>query len=661
MIKAKNIVFFMSQIKLRDDGSCFRHDDTQIPKFNYRDLRIGEAEITDDRTLELSVSSNLPYRRYSFFETFDEILDHSEAAVNLSRFNDGAMLLYNHNRDDYIGVIERAWLEGNKLQNKVRFDTHELAEKILTSVRSGVIRNVSIGYAIDSITLDGEKDGVKIYRATAWTPFETSLVTVPADASVGVGRSFWDMGENSQEKSKVKSQKSKITDDKLLTFDSGLLTSKREEQSDMVELPTLDKDKLLREERERTAGIYAVGNKYNCPDLAAKAVENGWSIQKLRSEILEREPEQTPVATVSTPVDLDNREAANYSLLRTVGYQAGRISPREAGLEIEVSDHIQDSKMRGKPPEGIYFDTSRLMSRAPLETGDPVAAGNLIETDLLVNRLLGFLYNNSAFLQLGVTVLEDLTSNIKIPRTINAPKAYWTPEKQDFTEDNLGFDTISLDPKKIAVFSSCTYEMIQQAEVSGLEQMMRNALITGITLEIDRTIGFGSGIDEEPLGIIGTPGVNSFSLGANGGALDWAALVQMQTLIDDKNALMGDFSYVINSRTKGKLMTTLEHDNGEWIWRNSTDPNEGMLAGYRARRSNQIPNNFVKGTANNLTAAIFGNFSQVMLGFWSVLDVMVDPYTQAKNAIINVIAKQLCDLEVTRGEYFSVLTDIQNN
>jgi HK97 family phage major capsid protein len=108
-------------------------------------------------------------------------------------------------------------------------------------------------------------------------------------------------------------------------------------------------------------------------------------------------------------------------------------------------------------------------------------------------------------------------------------------------------------------------------------------------------------------------------------------------------------------------MQTLDHPtgSGSWIWQ-SSGGSDGTIAGYQAKCSNQIANNLTKGTGTNLSSIFYGDFSNVLLGIWSGLDVMVDPYSESSNAIIKIIAKQLVDLELTRGEYFSVATDVIN-
>lgn len=145
----------------------------------------------NERKFTLSFSSEEPYQRW----WGTEILDHSDEAVDLTRLNDIGCLLFNHNRDAVIGKVNRAWLEGNRGYAEVEFDTDEQSEIIYQKVRSGTLKGVSVGYRIDSIeevlagktTADGRFTG-PAEIARKWWPFEISIVSVPADGTVGVGR-----------------------------------------------------------------------------------------------------------------------------------------------------------------------------------------------------------------------------------------------------------------------------------------------------------------------------------------------------------------------------------------------------------------------------------------------------------------------------------------
>lgn len=153
-----------------------------------------------EKTFELSFSSEEPYVRWFG----PEILDHSEGAVDLSRLNEIGVVLYNHNRNDVIGKIINAKLDNNRGIATIRFDDDELSERIRAKVESGTLKGVSVGYSVDVYEAVSEgkksKDGRftgPCYVATKWMPLEVSIVSVPADATVGVGRELEDSPEPS--------------------------------------------------------------------------------------------------------------------------------------------------------------------------------------------------------------------------------------------------------------------------------------------------------------------------------------------------------------------------------------------------------------------------------------------------------------------------------
>ena len=643
----------MPQTLIRSSGDTFLIRDKKIPAYQSRNCSIQGATEDEPGIIEFSLSSETPYVRW--YGT--EILNHNPDSVQLDRINSGsAALLFNHDRDAYIGVLKKGWLEDGKLRVRAAFELsnedNTLARKIYKSVLNGTLRSVSVGYEYNEILFE-KRNGEDYLIATSWTPFEGSIVTVPADATVGIGRSL-EADRECLEK-EVASSKERVAS-------SVVELVARNEELEVMELESVSTEDLLKQERERSESLLAAGKHYNCPELAMTAIKEGWSLTEMRSRILDhRSKEQRPVGSALTTTDLTNKERKKYSFLRAMGYAAGRVSAKDAGLELEVSDRIQQRV--GKPPQGIYVDQSFLVDgeQRDLFTNVPEAAGVLIETELLSDRFIEALYNESAFLPLGVTYLRGLEGNIEIPREGTFQRGYWVEEGAVIPQEEGTFNKIALSPKKLAVRAKMTYEMLTQSSID-LENLTRNRMIRGLALELDRSIGFGTGIGEEPLGILFHPETRNIVLGTNGGALDWAAVVAMQGEIDQANAMSGgEFAYVVNARTKAKLMTTLDQSSGsgDWIWQMRSA--KGSIAGYRARCSNQIPNNLVKGTANNLTAAFFGNYSQILLGLWTGLDIAIDPYTDFDRAIVGLRAMQLVDFNLTRGDYFVCCSDVQNN
>jgi HK97 family phage prohead protease len=151
----------------------------------YQRAEMTTFDEVEDRTYEFPFSSEYPVARYFG----NEILSHEKGAADLSRLNDSAPLLFNHDPDRVIGVVERAYLDDKKRKGyaKVRFSRNPFAQEILSDVKDGVLRNVSFGYSIDKME---EREGGD-FVATSWAPYEVSVVSIAADPhQVGIGRSL---------------------------------------------------------------------------------------------------------------------------------------------------------------------------------------------------------------------------------------------------------------------------------------------------------------------------------------------------------------------------------------------------------------------------------------------------------------------------------------
>lgn len=152
-----------------------------------------KSDSENERVITLSFSSEEPYERYFG----PEILDHQDGAIDMSRLQSIGCVLFNHNRDSVIGKIRKAWIENNRGYAEIEFDTDEFSEKIFQKVRNGTLKGVSVSYVVNNYesvkegkkSTDGRFNG-PCYIARNWEPLEISVVSVPADPTVGVGREF---------------------------------------------------------------------------------------------------------------------------------------------------------------------------------------------------------------------------------------------------------------------------------------------------------------------------------------------------------------------------------------------------------------------------------------------------------------------------------------
>ena len=620
----------------------------------------------ETRTVQLSISSSQPIEQW--FAT--EILEHRDGSVNLSRAKSGGQVLFNHNPDDYIGVIQECWLDPGteRCYAIVRFDTHPRAEQIFTSVQRGILRNVSIGYQVKEWAIEegNKKDINPTVRATSWELLEVSFVSVPADPSVGVDRSFPMTDPTEPEGETV---------EETLPDEAGAEPAEPSTQiiiqeNKPVEIPT----ELLEAERSRTASLIALGDKHALKkDLVQQWIANGVDLQSARSQVLDliqsQSAQKDQVAPLN-PLGLSNREKESYSIARALHNRLQLMEGKAPaqGLELEVHRAIE-AKL-GRPTEGIYVPARDLNwglntrgyygQRDTMQTGQDTLGGNLVDTELRSSEFIDALRNRAMISRLGARMLSGLQGNLDIPRQSGVTTTYWVAEGGTITESNLTIDLISMRPRDLTCLTSVTRRMLMQGSLD-VEALIRFDMLQQMALGIDLAAISGTGISNQPLGILNYPGVNSVAIGANGGAPAWSHLVQLETEIAVDNADDGTCYYLTNARTRGKLKTTAKVTGQDvFLWTDSpTEKGMGMVNGYGAAVSNQVPSNGTKGSGSSLSSIIFGDFSQLLIGEWGVLEIMPNPYGQGyPSGSVQIRTMVTVDVVPRRPQYFAVITDV---
>lgn len=146
----------------------------------------------NERRFSLSFSSEEPYERWWGVE----ILDHSEGAADLTRLSEIGCVLYNHNRDKVIGKITEVAVKDGRGEAVIEIDEDAESEVIYQKMKSGTLKGISVGYIVNSWeeVAAGKQSGDGKYTgpcsiARSWEPYEISIVSIPADITVGIGRS----------------------------------------------------------------------------------------------------------------------------------------------------------------------------------------------------------------------------------------------------------------------------------------------------------------------------------------------------------------------------------------------------------------------------------------------------------------------------------------
>jgi HK97 family phage major capsid protein/HK97 family phage prohead protease len=573
----------------------------------YQRAELTSFDEVEERTFEFPFSSEYPVARYFG----NEILSHESKAADLSRLNDGAPLLFNHNPDRVIGVVERAYIDGNKRRGyaRVRFSRNSFAQEILSDVKDGVLRNVSFGYSIDKMEERGSGDFV----ATAWSPYEISVVSVPADPGVGIGRSLED--------------------------DTAASAAPTPDPIPSMENTTPDlavvRAEAAEAERARISDITSLCTKHGMEDLGRQMVESGRSIDEARAAVLDKLniPQET-VTMQAADIGLSEKESRSFSFLRAINYLSNptdRSAREAAAFEIEASEAA--AAKLGRQSRGITIPQDVL--RRDLNVGTASAGGNLVATELDAGSFIDLLRNASALDQAGATVLTGLTGNVAIPRQSGAATAYWVAESGSPTESQQTVDQVSLVPRTVAAYTDFSRRLMIQSSID-VENMVRSDLASVIALKIDAAGLYGTGSNSEPLGLKNTTGIGTEDFAA--AAPTFAEVVALESDVATANALLGTPVYLMNAAMRGNLKTTKKDaGSGIFIMEN------GEVNGYRGVLSNQV-------ASGDLW---FGNFADLIIGYFSGLDLMVDPYTHSTSGTVRVVAMQDCDIAIRHPESFS--------
>lgn len=645
-----------------------------------RKIPIDKRSIDEEkRTIELSFSSEEPVQRYFG----KEILGHEKKEVDLSFLGSGsAPFLVGHWSDDQVGVVESAKVADRKGRAVVRFGKSGRAEEIFADIVDGIRQNVSVGYAIQKMQLiEEDEDNGPTYRAVKWKPLEISLVAVPADETVGVGREARQYGTVETEivNQDNEPQRGEAMPTPIETKD---------QNANPAPTPAVDveaiKAKARNEEKARVADIMETGEAHNMRDAALKAVNEGKTAAEFQCEVLaELKKRNLEPVQQGADIGLTGKEARQFSFCRAINALANptdRAAQEAAAFEYECSRTVADQLKRSARGIMVPLEVSRqnlivnvnqlrqiarqygmllpAQWQRDMTVGTDAAGGYLVGTDHLAANFIEMLRNRMMTRNLGALVLSGLVGDVAIPKQTGGATAYWVAEGGDVTESTPATGQLALAPKTCGALSDISRKLLIQSSPDA-EMLVRNDLSATLALALDAAGIAGTGASNQPTGILYTTGIGDVAGDTNGAAPDWADIVGLETEVSIDNADVGALAYLTNAKVRGKLKQTEKAANtAQFIWENGLEPGFGMLNGYRAAASNQVPSNLDKGTSTGVCSAIiFGNWGDLVYGLWGTVDITVDPYTQAPSGTVRVVALQDADVGVRHAESFSAMQD----
>jgi len=583
-----------------------------------------ESVDIESRTAQIAFASETPYERAWGVE----ILDVTPSSMRTARLAKGANLLVDHDTRDVVGVVEQVSVDADRTARAiVRFGRSARAEEVWQDVQDGIRRNVSVGYLIHKAQLVDSSEGLETFRVTDWEPLEVSLVSVPADPNVGVGRSLDDEG-----------------------IEPAVVEEIAEPLSNLEEIKMTEATTVVVESRNHAAEITKIAAGIpGGADMAMDAIQRGLTVEEFQRDAIARLSTK-PVPTAD--IGMTPKEVKRFSVMRALNALANPsdlAAQRAAAFERECSDAV--SGVMGKAARGFFVPNE--VQKRDLTVGTASAGGNTVATDLMAGDFIELLRNAMVVTGLGTRMMTGLVGNIAIPKLSGAATAYWVAESGAPTESAQTFAQVTMSPKTVGAFTDISRKLLLQSSID-VEALVQQDLATVLGLAIQQAAINGSGASNQPSGLLTqiTPSVIG---GTDGAAPTWADIVELESDVSVANADVGSMAYLVNAQTRGKLKSTsmVSGQNG-FVW----DAGDTPLNGYRVGVTNAVPSNLTKGGSGAVCSAlIFGNFSDLIIGMWGTIDLMVDPYSGSNAGTVRVVALQDVDVAIRHAESFATMVD----
>jgi len=580
----------------------------------------GKAE---KKAVRLSVSSETPYLKWVWDEEARdwvrgyEVLGHADGEIDFSRMKGGLVIQDGH-WGKQIGIIDDPVVKDGKLGGIVRFGHSQAAKDCEADALDGIRKNMSVGYFVNEYERAGvADDGYPIFRAVSWTPFEGSFVNVPADVTVGVGREF----------------------DKTTTAPGG-------------DTPVLKGDDMTKEEIEAAIAAAVKEN----TEASLKRVE---ALEAELKALKEKKPE-TPAPGAKVKVFDENEErkiAKSYNICAVIRALAGE--KVDIGYERELSDQIAKAtkrEVRGLLIPDVAF-VRTLTGKTNVSdhiTGNGAAT---VATELLASQYIMALVARTVLGEAGVTVLDGLQGDIAIPKGGAVTAGWLTAEDADATVGTPAFTQVTGTPHTVSANVDISRKLAIQSSL-GVQGIITSLILDGIARGVEAAAFDGSGSSGQPTGLSATVGVGSVSMTA--GSPTHADMVDFWEKVYTANAAGAAMKYIGSPAVKALLCKTRDILAFNNTGAKASSAVVGAVGGeFLCTKDGKVEGyDFLLSGLCNAKKLYFGDWAQLILAFWSGVDLTVDPYTLSTKGALRLVAFQDCDVLVRHPEAFAIGTAI---
>ncbi len=581
-------------------------------------------------TADFSFASEAPVDRWYG----REILSVDEQSCDLTRLNNGGAFLVGHDWGDQVGVVTKAWIDSatKKARCTVMFSQSTRGKEIFDDIARGIRRLVSVGYVVRKMQLTEQSDEGETFRVTDWQAFEVSTVPVPADPSVGQGRSKPEASETRIQPTSKMSETTSTTEQKPVDH-----LARQKEIRDAAKV-------LTERNPQHKEAITALRDRC-CFDTN----DNVDAFNRaFLNDILATKQDVAPMRQIAADVGLSRKDIKRYSLMRAI--RAKLENKPLDGLEGECNTEL--SRKLERQPIGFFMPdeiaADRRQAHRTLYATSPLDGGFTVPEQQLASEFVSFLRSNAKVVQLGARVISGLQGNITIPRQLTGTTVYWVSETGSITASSATFGQIAAVPRRIGTSVPYTKQFIAQTSLDA-ESFVVNDSDAATAADLDRVAIRGTG-GNEPLGILNLASGDLSTAVSFSGAATWVKYLEFFKNVADSKALFGSPAYLTSPASAVKAMSIPKFSSTSMpIW----DENS-KIGMFRAEWSNNIATS----GGGTLNQVIFGDFSQVLFLEWAGRDVVVDPYgSNATSGTVTITIQRLIDCVIRRGKSFAISSD----
>lgn len=570
-----------------------------------RSLEIQTPVETTENVLQFSLASSAPYLRSEDDNTYYEVLTISEDAINFERLVDGkSPFLFEHDTNKQIGVIEKAFIEDEKLQVIVRFSENTFAQEVLKDIKSGIRRNVSLGYIITDYQMVKNHNDFDIMIVTHWTPYEGSSVSVPADHTVGFQRNLNiekdnqnmkdnDVNNNEDTNSEVNDTVTEVVEEKTDETTETIEAVDTETKTDDTEVVNSEDeseeviDETVEETTEEvideTEEIRAAGELTGEEELAEECINEKRSLAEFKSMIKEKR-------NLNTKNNKGTKDMKKFSISKAIRNACSQYKADiSADYETEI---IADNKRNlGMDEEYDVIVTKNQLRALAQTTGN---GKELITGEYLPQEFTPALRPELTLEATGYHVIPVTGPSVSFAVVTSGATAAMYDLDGQLTDSDLKFATKELKPRKEGVCVPIPYSLLLQARPE-VDAIVEQDIVNALAELRDKMILVGTGTNNQPTGITATAGVNEMDIDT---IKTWAGICEAEQMIRAKNDF-GTLCFVMNGKNKAYFESTLKDEAGYGGYLCEDNKIKGMDV-------------FVNNALDDDTI-ILGNFAQVVV------------------------------------------------